>query len=137
VEQHFRMPPSADGQMIMRAHNELPPITFRIYIPVTAVRVSRSNPYCMGAWRLFPPARLPMVTVSFIAVVSAYPDMIPAWTGSPVFMDADRGTKFYDDLSMCRTEAQRGSDECVKKDFHCSPDHIQADRWPMRQKRLI
>jgi hypothetical protein len=103
----------------IRTHNELPPIAFRINIPVTAVRVSRSNPYRMDAWRLFPSAGLPVIAVSFVAVVSAYPNMISAWTGRAVFMDADRRTKFYDDLGMCRTEAQCGPDECVKKDFHC------------------
>jgi hypothetical protein len=103
---------------IIRAHKELPPIAFRINIPVTAMCVSRSNPYRMDPWRLFPPAGLPVITASFIAVVSAYPNMIPAWTGSAVFMDADRRTKFYDDLGMCRTKAQCGPDECVKKNFH-------------------
>jgi hypothetical protein len=117
--------------MIIRAHKELPPIAFRINIPVTAMCVSRSNPYRMDPWRLFPPAGLPVITASFIAVVSAHPNMIPAWTGSAVFTDADRRTKFYDDLRcLYRTKAQCGSDECVKKDFHCSPDYLQAGRWP-------
>ena len=120
-----------EDSRLQRPHNELPPVAFRINIPVAAMRVSRSNPYRMGAWRLFPPAGLPVITASFIAVVSAYPNVIPAWTGSAVFMDADWRTKFYDDLGLCRTKAQCSPDECVKKDFHCSPDYLQAGRWPM------
>jgi hypothetical protein len=94
---------TAGGQIIVRPHNEaLPPTTFRVNIPVVTVRVSGSDPYRMSTWRLFPPARLPVISVSFIAVVSAYPDMVPAWTGGTMLADADRGTKPYYDLSMSR-----------------------------------
>jgi hypothetical protein len=103
--------------MTMGAHIEaLPPVAFGVNVPVMAVRVSGSNPYRMGAWRLFPPARLPVICVSFIVVVSAYPDMVPAWTGGAMLMDANRGTKFYDDLRMSRypkrKPKQRGNNQC-------------------------
>ncbi len=128
---------TAGGQMIMGGHSEvLPPAAFGIDISVMPVRVSGSDPYRMGAWRLLPPARLPVIGVSFIAVVPPHPDMIPARTGGAMFMDADRGPKLYHDLRVRRTEAQSGSDECVKKDFHISPSDVQAGRWPMHQKRL-
>jgi hypothetical protein len=113
---------TAHSQMTVAAHSEaLPPAAFGINIPVAAMRVSGSHPYRMFTRRLFPPASLPVIGVAVIAMVSPHPDMFPAWAGGAMFMDADRRTKFYDDLRMRRTEAQCGSDECVKNDFHCSP----------------
>jgi hypothetical protein len=56
----------------------------------------------MGAWRLFPPAFLPVICVSVIAVVSAYPDVVPAWTRRAVFVNANRWPKLYDDLRTGR-----------------------------------
>ena len=97
---------TASGQMTTNAHSEaLPPVAFGVNVPMMAVCVSRSDPYRMFARRLLPPARLPVVFVSFVAVISPHPHMLPAWTRCVMFMDADRGTKFYDDLCMCRTEA--------------------------------
>jgi hypothetical protein len=73
-------------------------MTFRIHIPVMAVRVSGSNPSRMGAWRLFPPARLPTVGIAIPAVVSADPDVIPTWPSGMMLADANRGTKLNYDL---------------------------------------
>jgi hypothetical protein len=86
--------------------------------------------------RLFPPARLPVIGAAVIGVVSGNPDVLPAWAGGAVFVNADRGTKFYDDLRMGQTEAKCGSDEYVKNDFHISPSYVKAGKWPMRRKRL-
>ena len=56
----------------------------------------------MGAGWLFPPARLPVICVSFIAMISAHPDVIPAWTNGTMFPDADRWPKLDYDLRMSR-----------------------------------
>jgi hypothetical protein len=79
---------------------DLPPVAFRIHIPVMAMCVSGSNPSRTGVWRLFPPAPLPTVGIAIPVVVSANPDMIPAWTRGTMLPDADRGAKPYDDLRM-------------------------------------
>ena len=79
---------------------ELPPMTFRIHIPVMAVRVSGGNPYGMDAWRPFPPARLPGVSIAIPAVVSADPDVLPAWPSGTMLADANRGTKLNYDFRM-------------------------------------
>jgi hypothetical protein len=79
---------------------ELPPMTFRIHIPVMAARVSGSNPYRMGAWRRFPAARLPTVGIAIPAVVSADPDVSAAWPSGTMLSDANRGTKLNYDLRM-------------------------------------
>lgn len=88
------------GQKSSAFLTKLPPVAFRINIPVMAVPVTRSDPYRIGAWRLFPPALLPVIGVSFIAVVSAYPDVVPAWTRRAVFVNANRWPKLYDDLRI-------------------------------------
>ena len=125
------------GHLTVGAHSEaLPPAAFGINIPVMAVRISGSDPYRMFAWRLFPPARLPVIGVAVIAVVSAYLDVFPARAGGAMFMDTHRGSKLDYDLRVRRTEAQCGPDDCVEKDFHCLPGYVQAGRWPMRPKRL-
>jgi hypothetical protein len=84
---------TAGGQIIERLNYRLPPVAFRINIPVMATRVSGSNPSRTGARRLFPPARLPVICVSFIAMISAHPDVIPAWTNGTMLPDADRWSK--------------------------------------------
>jgi hypothetical protein len=94
---------TAGGQMTERGHNEeLPPVTFRIDIPVMAVRVSGSNPSRMGAWRHFPPTRLPSVGVAIPAVISPNPDVIPAWTKGAMLPNANRRPKPDNDLRMSR-----------------------------------
>ncbi len=124
---------TAGGQMTVGAHSQaLSPTAFGINVSVMAMGISRSYPYRMGTGRLFPPASLPVIFVSFIAVVATYPHVIPAGTRRSMFVDANWGSKFYDDLRMRHTEAQRGSDECVNKDFHISPGYVQAGTWPMR-----
>jgi hypothetical protein len=84
------------------ARRRLAPAAFRINIPVTAPRVSGSNPSGIGAGWLFPPARLPVICVPFIAMISAYPDVIPAWTNGTMLPDADRWPKLDYDLRMSR-----------------------------------
>jgi hypothetical protein len=94
---------TAGGQMTVGAHSEaLPPVAFRINIPVMAMRISRGNPYRMFTRRLFPPASLPVIGATVIAVVSAHPDVLPAWADGTMLVDADRGTKFYYDLRISR-----------------------------------
>ena len=129
---------TARGQMIMGGHSEaLPPVTFCINISVMAMRVSRGYPYRVGPRRLFPTARLPVIGVAVIAVVSPHPYMLPAWARGTILMNADRGPKFYHDLRVCRTEAQCASDECVNEELvHFSPDYLHAGGWPMRQESL-
>src|ERR1039458_3511437 len=94
---------TAGGQMPERGHNEeLPPVTFRIDIPVMAVRVSGSNPSRTGAWRHFPPTRLPSVGVAIPAVISPNPDVISAWTKGAMLPNANRRPKPDNDLRMSR-----------------------------------
>jgi hypothetical protein len=94
---------TAGGQMTARGHNEeLPPVTFRIDIPVMAVRVSGSNPSRTGAWRHFPPTCLPSVGVAIPAVISPNPDVIPAWTKGAMLPNANRRPKPDNDLRMSR-----------------------------------
>jgi hypothetical protein len=94
---------TAGGQMTERGHNEeLPPVTFRIDIPVMAVRVSGSNPSRTGAWRHFPPTRLPSVGVAIPAVISPNPDVISAWTKGAMLPNANRRPKPDNDLRMSR-----------------------------------
>jgi len=93
---------TAGGQIIERLNYGLPPVAFRINIPVMATRISGSNPSRTGAWRLFPAARLPVIGVSFIAMISAHPHMTPAWTNGTMLPDADRGPKLDYDLRMSR-----------------------------------
>jgi hypothetical protein len=105
------------GQKSSAFLTKLPPVAFRINIPVMAVPVTRSDPYRIGAWRLFPPALLPVIGVSFIAVVSAYPDVVPAWTRRAVFVNANRWPKLYDDLRIGRYDPkgkakQSGKNQC-------------------------
>jgi hypothetical protein len=47
-----------------------------------------------------PTARLPVIRVLFIAVVSAYPDIVTAWTGCTMLPDANRWRQLYHDLSL-------------------------------------
>jgi hypothetical protein len=56
----------------------------------------------MSAGWLFPSARLPVIGVTFITMISAYPYMIPAWTSGAVLPDADGWSKFDYDLRMSR-----------------------------------
>src|ERR1017187_9346903 len=94
---------TAGGQMTERGHNEeLPPVTFRIDIPIMAVRVSGSNPSRTGAWRHFPPTRLPSVGVAIPAVISPNPDVISAWTKGAMLPNANRRPKPDNDLRMSR-----------------------------------
>jgi hypothetical protein len=79
---------------------DLPPMAFRVHIPVVSMCVSGCNPSRTGVWRLFPPARLPPLGIAIPLVVSANPDMIPAWTSSTMLPDTDWWTKLYDDLRM-------------------------------------
>jgi hypothetical protein len=79
---------------------KLSPITFGIHIPIMSVRVSGSNPSRTGAWRRFPAARLPSVGIAIPAVISANPDVIPAWPSSTMLAKANRGTKLNYDLRM-------------------------------------
>jgi len=96
---------TAGGQMTERGHNEeLPPVTFRIDIPVMAVRVAGSNPSRTGARRHFPPTRLPSVGVAIPAVISPNPDVIPAWTKGTVLPNANRRPKPDNDLRMSRDQ---------------------------------
>jgi hypothetical protein len=75
-------------------------MTFRIHIPVAAMRISGSNPSGTGAWRLFPPACLPTVGIAIPVLVSVDPDVIPARSNGPMLADANRGTKLNYDLGM-------------------------------------
>jgi hypothetical protein len=68
--------------------------------PVMSMFVSGSNPSRTGVRRLFPPARLPAVGIAIPVVVSANPDMIPAWTSSTMLPNTDRWAEPYDDLRM-------------------------------------
>jgi hypothetical protein len=79
---------------------DLPPMAFRVHIPVMSMFVSGSNPSRTGVRRLFPPARLPTVGIAIPVVVSANPDMIPAWTSSTMLPNTDRWAEPYDDLRM-------------------------------------
>jgi len=96
---------------------KLPPVTFRINIPVMAVCVSGSDPYRMGAWWLFPSARLPVICVSFIAVVSAYLYVVSAWTRRAVFVNANRWPKFYNDLCIGRYHPKSKAKQSGKNHF--------------------
>jgi hypothetical protein len=99
---------TAGGQMTVGAHSEaLPPVAFGVNVPALPVRVSGSDPNRTSTWRLFPPAPLPMICVSFITVVSAYPNMVPAWTGGTMLADANRGPKPYYYLSMNRNPKRK------------------------------
>ena len=79
---------------------DLPPPTIDKDIPVTPMRVAGSHPYRVGARRLFPPTLLPVICVSFIAVVSTDPYVLATRTRRTMFMDADRRPKLYYDLRM-------------------------------------
>jgi hypothetical protein len=105
---------TAGGQIIERLYYRLPPAAFRINIPVMAPRVSGSNPSRAGAGRLFPPARLPMICISFIAMISAHPDVIPAWTNGTMLPDADRWPKLDYDLRMSRYYPKGKAKKCRK-----------------------
>ena len=105
------------GQKSSAFRTPLPPVAFGINIPVTAMPVTGGDPYRIGARRFFPPARLPVIFVSFIAVVSAYPDVVPAWTRRAVFVDANRWPNPYNDLSIGRyypkgQAKQSGKNQC-------------------------
>ena len=123
------------GQESSAFTTKLPPAPFRIKIPVMAVCVSGSDPYRMGAWRLFPPARLPVICVSFIAVVSAYPDVVPAWTRRAVFVNTNRWPKLYDDLRIGRYYPKGKAKQSGKNQF----SHLvllrlpRAGGWPFRE----
>ena len=93
---------TAGGQKWSACTTDLPPVAFRVNIAVVPMPVSGSHPYRMGAWGPFPPARLPTVGVTIPTVVSANPDMIPAWAYRPVLPDAERRPKSYYDLSLNR-----------------------------------
>jgi hypothetical protein len=109
---------TAGGQIIVRAHNEaLPPVTFRVNIPVMAARVSGSNPYRTGAWRLFPPPRLPGIGIAVVAMITPYPNMLPAWTRRAMFVDADRRPKPYYDLRMRGYYPKRKAKQRGEKQF--------------------
>ncbi len=84
------------------ARRRLAPAAFRINIPVVTPRVSGSHPFGTGAGWLFPPARLPVICVPFIAMISSDPDMIPAWTNGTMLPDAHRRSKLDYDLRMSR-----------------------------------
>src|ERR1700675_616926 len=123
------------GQESSASTTKLPPVAFRINIPVMAVCVLGSDPYRMGGWRLFPPARLPVISVSFIAVVSAYPDVVPAWTRRAVFVNANRWPKLYNDLRIGRYYPKGKAKQSGKNQF----SHLvllrllKAGGWPFRE----
>jgi hypothetical protein len=86
----------------VRTLKALPPSAFYEDITITSVFIAGSYPHRMSTWRLFPPTTLPVICVSVITVISAYPDMVPAWTGGTMLADTDRRPKLYYDLSMSR-----------------------------------
>lgn len=65
-----------------------------------AVCVTGSNPNRMGAWRRFPAARLPTIGIAIPAVVSAYPDVSPAWSNTTMLPNTNGGTKLDDNFRM-------------------------------------
>jgi hypothetical protein len=75
-------------------------VAFGINIPVTAMRVSGSNPFRTGARGFFPTAGLPGIGIAIPAVVSADPDMIAAGTNGPMLPYADRRPKLDYDFRM-------------------------------------
>ena len=109
---------------------DLPPATFRVNIPVMPMCVAGSHPYRMDAWRPFPTARLPGVGVTVPPVIAADPDMLSARAYRPVFPDADRGPKFYYDLSLSRYYPERKSKQCSKNEFSHSLLVCTRARWP-------
>jgi hypothetical protein len=132
TREHYAV--TAGGQMTVGVHSEaLPPVSFRIDIPVMAMPISRSNPYRVFTGRLFPPASLPGVGFTIPTVVSANPDVLPAWASGAVFVDADRGTKFYDDLRMGRYYPKGKAKQRGQKNFShsCFPGIHGARGWPL------
>lgn len=102
----------------MRGHNEeLPPVTFRIDIPVMAVRVSGSNPSRTGARRHFPPTCLPSIGIAIPAVISPNPDVIPAWTKGAMLPNANRRPKPDNDLAMSRYQPKGKAKQHGKNQF--------------------
>jgi hypothetical protein len=96
---------------------DLPPAAFRVNIPVVPMPVSGSYPYRVRAWRRFPMACLPTIGVAIPAVVTANPDVLPAWAYCPAFPDADRGPKSYYDLSLSWYYSKSKSKQCSKDEF--------------------
>jgi hypothetical protein len=109
---------TASGQLSRASTTNLPPPAFCINIPVMPMRVPGSHPYRVLMRRDFIPSWLPGICMPVPAMITSDPDMSRTRSDSAVLMDADRGSKFYDDLRICRTEAEGDSDECVQKDFH-------------------
>src|SRR5579863_3794091 len=107
------------GQQSSACRTNLPPTAFLINIPVAAVPVPGSHPHCMLArWNL-PSSRFPGICIPVPAMIATNPDMPYAWPDCAVLVYANRRSELNYDLRIRRTEAQRGSDECVKKElFH-------------------
>jgi hypothetical protein len=74
------------------------PAAFNKHVPVMPVIPSRCHPVCTWTRRCFPPAPLPGISVSVPAVVSTYPDMLPAGGYAAMLDDHSRRCKLYDNF---------------------------------------
>ena len=82
------------------ARRFLPPAPFGVHVPVMAMSVPGSHPYCMGARGLFPPAPPPGVGIAIPVVVSGHPHMLTARPGGTMLANADGGPQPDYDLRM-------------------------------------
>jgi hypothetical protein len=69
---------------------ELPPVAFDEDVSVASVLISRGYPYGMLMRRFLPTSGLPGIGIAVIAMISADPNVPPAWPDAAVLVDADR-----------------------------------------------
>ena len=81
---------------------DLPPVAFRVHIPVVSMCVIGVQPISHERVAAFPTGPPATRGIAIPLVVSANPDMIPAWTSSTMLPDTDWWAKLYDDLCMGR-----------------------------------
>jgi hypothetical protein len=88
-----------DGQPelpVLTRLSSLPPAPLDEYVSTVPMLVTRRHPYCMRAGREFPSARSPYIRIAVPAVITADPDVIPAWPHGAVLHDGMWRAGSYD-----------------------------------------
>jgi hypothetical protein len=84
----------------------LTPAAFHKNVLAAAMLPPRSDPHSVRAWRRFPSACLPGVSITVPPVISADPDMLPAGTDAAMFHDSSRRRDFYDYFGLHGADAE-------------------------------
>jgi hypothetical protein len=134
--------PATNSALRHNAHfadvaSELPPPAFDKRVSTAVVDVTRGYPYGMRAWRPFPATSLPGVSISVPAVIATDPNMLPTWTRRTAFVNANRRSHLYHDLSIRRCYSKAKPKQRGKNTFAHLISCGSMSRWIAVAKRTF